>query len=210
MRDNQQTRLAAELPEEREARLRQVRLGLQERLAAETPEEREARLRQVRLGQQERLAAETPVEREAGLRQVRLGQHQRLAAETPEERKTRLQQLVICQQQCIASETPQETEARRRHDRERCVQHSHHISLTQPLIHQPAVRSKIRKFHSGMAGLQVSTCVTCMEKFPGMTVRMTSAGTECIRCSRDKHCPKIYSSENNMNPGPLPHELLVS
>ena len=84
--------------------------------------------------------------------------------------------------------------------------HSHE----QPLFNRPAVRSKMNKFHSGIAALQVSTCVTCMEKFPGMTVKMTSAGTECIRCNRDKHTPKAYSLDNNMHPGSVPQELLVS
>ena len=45
-------RLAAESPEEREARLQQMR----DRLAAESPQEREARLQQMR----DRLAAESP------------------------------------------------------------------------------------------------------------------------------------------------------
>ena len=81
-------------------------------------------------------------------------------------------------------------------------------SSRQPL-HQPRVRSRITKFQAGMASLQVSTCVTCMERFPGMTVRETSAGTECVRSSRDKNSPKAYSCSNNMHPGPVPQELQV-
>ena len=79
----------------------------------------------------------------------------------------------------------------------------------QPLLHQPAVPSKMSKFHSALAALEVSACVTCMERFPGMTVRVTSAGTECVRCTRDKHSPKAYSSDNNIHPGPVPKELRV-
>jgi len=78
------------------------------------------------------------------------------------------------------------------------------------LLHHPAVQSKVRQFHSRMDSLQVSTCATCMERFPGMTVKMTSAGTECIRCTKDQHSPKTFSSDNNMNPGPVPQELMVS
>ena len=89
------------------------------------------------------------------------------------------------------------------------MQQSHSLSTGQPLFQQPAVRSKMSKFHFGMAALQVTTCVTCMERFPGMTVRMTSAGTECLRCTRDKHIPKTYSSDNNMHPGPVRQELMV-
>ena len=43
-----------------------------------------------------------------------------------------------------------------------------------------------------------------------MTVSMTPSGTEYLRYVRDKHSPKAYSSLNNMDPGPLPHELSVS
>ena len=49
-------------------------------------------------------------------------------------------------------------------------------------------------------------CITCMEAFPGLKVNSRS---ECVRCSRDKHTPKLYSMANNMNPGPVPSELQV-
>ena len=80
-------------------------------------------------------------------------------------------------------------------------------SSEQQLLHQPVVKSRMSNYHSGIASLQVSTCVTCMEKFPGMTVRATAAGTECVRCNRDKNSPKAYSCGNNMH---VPQELLVS
>ena len=34
--------------------------------------------------------------------------------------------------------------------------------------------------------------------------------SECLRCSRDKQVPKLYSAENNMHPGPTPTELQIS
>ena len=40
---------------------------------------------------------------------------------------------------------------------------------------------RVTTFHSRMAALQVSTC-TCMERFPGMTVRVTPAGTVTYKC----------------------------
>ena len=72
-------------------------------------------------------------------------------------------------------------------------------------LHQPMVQSKMSKFHSEMASFQMSMCITCCERFPGLTVRMTPSGTECLRCVRDKHSPKAYSSLNNMDPGTVPH-----
>ena len=51
--------MAAEIAEEREARLEGQRVVQQKRLAAEIAEEREARLEGQRAAQQERLAAES-------------------------------------------------------------------------------------------------------------------------------------------------------
>ena len=52
-----------------------------------------------------------------------------------------------------------------------------------------------------------------LEKFPGLNVRTGSPDnndTECVRCIQDKRTPKLYSSMNNMDPGPVPPELLVA
>ena len=66
-----------------EARLQQMR----GRLAAETPEEREARLQRMSTNQSERLAVETPEERKTRLQQLSTNQRERLAVETPEEKR---------------------------------------------------------------------------------------------------------------------------
>ena len=60
------------------------------------------------------------------------------------------------------------------------VQHASTATSTQPQLHQPIVQSKISKFHSEMASLQMSLCITCRERFPGLTVRMTQSDTECF------------------------------
>ena len=67
----------------------------------------------------------------------------------------------------------------------------------------------MHKFHAHFATLDLSTCTTCLENFPGLQLRLESA--ECLRCSRDKCIPKLYSSANNMDPGPIyiPSELQV-
>ena len=112
-------------------------------------------------------------------------------------RAAHLQQSRRRQQEARAVEADGDRNNRLQQDRD------HHrvrrmVDCQYSLFHQPAVHSKINKFHSGMTGLQVRTCITCMERFPGMTVKMTSAGTECIRCTKDEHSPKTFSSENNM------------
>ena len=77
-----------------------------------------------------------------------------------------------------------------------------------PLFQQCSVKAKMHTFHANMATLDTPVCTTCSEKFPGL--QLYSNSTECLRCSRDKHIPKVYSSANNMDPGPIPPQLQVS
>ena len=65
----------------------------------------------------------------------------------------------------------------------------------------------MRRFHAHMASLNSLQCATCSERFPGL--RLCSLSTECVRCSHDKHSPKVYSATNNMDPGPIPPQLQV-
>ena len=107
---------------------------------------------------------------------------------------------------CIDAETPDERQARMSADR---LGHRarHEINLQAPHFHQHAVHSKLTKFHSALASLQFHTCSTCAERFPNLNVVLASDGTtECRRCNQDKHIPKVYSSANNMNSGPLPQQ----
>ena len=194
LRERTRSRRASETAEAREQRLATLRDQTRSRRASETAEAREQRLATLR-----------DQTRSPRLSQDRLSHLRRRAAESPAERGARLQDLRTRQQERIASETPEETAARRQRDRET---HSHRppAASAQPLLHQPAVQARMRKFHSQLASLEVSTCTTCLERFPGMTTRHTAAGTECTRCHRDTHTPK---AENNMHPGPVPMELKV-
>ena len=184
MRSTQDRRIATESAEEREARLQQLRVVQQQRITAESAEERVARLQQLRFSQQQRITGQ----------QVRSTQDRRIATESAEEREARLQQLRVAQKQRIATETSEEIEARRARDRR------NHMDLETaevPLFQQTRVRFKMRHFHSRLKSVCVPRCVTCLESFPGMNVRRVSVSsddTECLRCARDKHNPKIYSS----------------
>ena len=115
------------------------------------------------------------------------------------------------QQQGRALETPDATEARQHQDAD-FHRRRRQLDLTVPLLHQSCVQSKIKNFHSKLAALQVSKCVTCLESFPALSVKAISPdsnSTECTRCTHDKHIPKLYLSGNNMDPGPVPSELQV-
>ena len=157
-----------------------------------------------------RVAAESIEEREVRLQQMSTYQGERLATETVEEREARLQQTRSSQVERLAAENAEEREARQQHDRESLREQRVQRTLGQlhlPLLQQRSVQAKMRKFHAHMAALEVSRCSTCSEAFPGLHLRPGS--TECVRCSRDKHTPKVYSTANNMHPGPIPTQLQV-
>ena len=207
-RARRRQRLASETAEERERRLSQRRARDRARRAGRSSPASETRLEQWRSAERRRRATESPAERATRLQDLSTRQQERIAAESPAERATRLQDLSTCQQERITSETPEETAAKRQRDREA---HTHRPPpvTARSLLHQPGVHARMRRFYSQLASLEVSTCTTCLERFPGMTTRQTAAGTECICCHRDTHSPKAYSWENNMHPGPVPMELEV-
>ena len=77
-----------------------------------------------------------------------------------------------------------------------------------PSFDDPVVVRKMTKFHNNrLSSLQARRCTVCIERFPSIYVDTTSI---CKRCCNDKHVPKLYSADNNMDPGPVPPELTVS
>ena len=71
----------------------------------------------------------------------------------------------------------------------------------------PDVIAKMRDFHNDMAALQAVKCLICFERFPSISVNEIGS---CKRCHNDKHIPKLFSAANNMDPGIVPPELMVS
>ena len=120
---------------------------------------------------------------------------ERLASETTTERDTRVRQT----RGRMATEITDERDARLEYERA-----SHR--------EQQTVQSQLplfqHVFHPGEYSYIGSVCVTCSERYPGLQLHSNS--TEHLHCSRDKHTPKVYSSDNNMNPGPIPSQLQVS
>ena len=115
---------------------------------------------------------------------LRLAQLQRRQNETPDERQARLEAVRLAQQE------------RRQ------------ISNATQLFQQNAVKSRMLNFHSKLASLEFRECNTCSERFPNLMMSRNS--TECSRCHQDRRIPKLYSTVNNLNPGPVPQQLLVS
>ena len=187
MKLRQQRRRALETTEQRHTCLERQRIIDEQRRANESGEQRHTRLERQRIIDEERRAVESEKHRQTCLEQQRHLDHLRMTAQTEEERQARLEH-----------NQQQHREYRSRH-----LQHS--------LIDQESAHSKVFKFHSKLAELQVNTCSTCAERFPGLTVKyaMPSGNAECSQCHNDKHIPKLFSFINNMHPGPIPPELQV-
>ena len=126
---------------------------------------------------------ETDEERKARLEHLSANHHLRLAAETDDEREARMQGVAAHMQQ--------------RRD----------LDERLPLHEQHHVQAAMHSFHAEMSSVQIPTCSTCMETFPGM--KINSRTPECLRCTRDRREPKLYSSSNNMHPDAVPTELQV-
>jgi hypothetical protein len=188
-------------------KLRQVRLEKhsaykKERLADESKEERADRLLHMSALKKRRLANESEEERAERLSQMSALQKQRLATESEEERAQRLSQKSALQKQRLANESEEHRAdrlTRMRDIRPNEVNHSSKIDLLQ-------VKAKLLKFHREIGEINVPTCTICDETFPGMAVNKKS---ECIRCTRDKRTPKLFSADNDMHPGAVPAELQV-
>ena len=184
-----ETRLAARRATDRARRdVCRERARAQSRRAQETPADRDHCLAAERDRSQSRRAQETPADRDHRLAAERDRSQSRRAQETPVERDHHL--------------SADRGRSQSRRDRAREDQHSEESRCTNP--------SRMVEFHESNSSLTSSTCETCLEQFPNMSVsRQPNGVNECHKCATDKHIPKLYSSGNNMNPGPLPPQLQV-
>ena len=76
-----------------------------------------------------------------------------------------------------------------------------------PSFNDPVIVNKITEFYNDLTTLEMKKCSICSEQFPNLKIDSTGS---CKRCSMDKHIPKVYSTLNNMHPGPVPSKLSVS
>ncbi len=158
-----------------------------------------------RRARQQRRASVTNTQRTARLELLRQSQRTRLANETEEQRAARLQQLRQSQEARIPNETEEQRADRLQHD----AQQHRIVNSGVPLLDQPAIQKKIKKFHIELASLEVpQPCTTCQQAIPKISP-ILSLSQECKRCFKDTCYPKVYSCDNNMDPGPIPSELQV-
>ena len=82
-----------------------------------------------------------------------------------------------------------------------------HSSQEMPQIDHPHVIQRIQGFHRILSDLQNVLCNICKEHFP--TISTDELGV-CHWCLVDSKVPKLFSAENNINPGSVPAEFCVN
>ena len=101
-----------------------------------------------------------------------------------------------------ASETTEDRHARLERDKIRSASRGH---TECPVFGNDRVKQKVVAFHSKLNEVKFASCDTCLESFPGLSIKVSE--NQCVRCSRDKKTPKLYSADNNIDPGPVSQEL---
>ena len=81
-----------------------------------------------------------------------------------QEREARLQHRRDAWQRRVTFATPEQIEARQDRNRE---YHTQLEAVEPSQLHNPHIHLKMKEFHSKLSTLKVSTCVTCLEGFPG-------------------------------------------
>ena len=146
-----------------------------------------ARRQQLRTARQLR-TAQSPKERDARLQQLRTAREQTIATEATEERQTRLQQL----RSAGGDRGPSST-----------VKYCSATGLLSNRIAAESTEGREARLK------QLKTAKHFQVYMSVRSVSTSSTQSECLRCTLDKHSPKLYSSANNMNPGVVPLQLMV-
>ena len=74
---------------------------------------------------------------------------------------------------------------------------------TKPLHEQSWAQTYMSQFQSKQNQWQNKKCVICNELWPTRT-HLNVNPYICSRCERDRHHPKLFSAENDMDPGSVP------
>ena len=204
IRDNKASRRALEITEQREKRLRTDRKQAALKRASETGQERERRLRAMRELAAKKRATESSQEKELRLRARReraaVKRHSENRSETVETGRR--------------NETRQAADNRRRNERAALfeahrVEYLHNRGWANPenrgLHHEEWAQEEMAAFHRLEENLRHYHCVICKEAWPLSASRQQMF--TCSRCKRDRKPCRLYSAENDMDPGSVPAEL---
>lgn len=124
---------------------------------------------------------------------------ERRREETQQEKEIRLQSAANNSQQHRTTEERQNTSAKHKY------LHEVGWASGSKLHEQPWVQSAMNNFQRKQEELKHQLCTVCHEVWP--TITKPKHIFICTHCKRDKGQPKRFSSQNDMDPGPVPECL---
>ena len=71
---------------------------------------------------------------------------------------------------------------------------------------QQWAKVNMSKFHKSLKYTTLQ-CTICKEAWPLKATKRSRTNYVCMRCTRDKKCPKAFSSENSLTPSKVPPQL---
>ena len=218
---------SSETSEQREERLTAKRKRAAFERSNESSVQREERLAAQRKRAAVKRSNESSKEREERLRAERERAAAKRARETSQENELRLrarrERAALKRQnkrplgRVETNRRPQsrrDSDNRRRNQREaifaaRRNGYLHNRGWADPenrgLYHEEWAQEEMAAFHRFEENLRHYHCVVCKEAWPLPASR--EALYTCSRCKRDKKPCRLYSSENDMDPGSVPAEL---
>ena len=194
----------AEDDAEREQKLTEMREEARCRREAEDDAQREQRLTEMREYDAGRQNSETDAQREQRLRRRRDYDISRRNSETDEKQQQRLLRLKESARRSTVENYTMVASlelAKRRY-----LHEDGWKNQTQPLHKQKWVEANMRSFHVKQQKWHQKQCNICHETWP-TRVNSSEFVYICIRCKRDKHEVKLFSADNDMNPGEVPPSL---
>ena len=220
-------KLSQESREEREKRLKVLRDNNASRRAVETTEQREKRLGTQRKQAALKRASETGQERERRLRVMREVAAKKRATESSQEKELRLRARRVDEQRLSATARTGRKQSRLAEE----TKHERRPTIADGTSRRLSLKDTAANICTTADGqtLKIAVCITksgprrrwqpsiasrktcatiivsCKEAWPLSPSRQQIF--TCSRCKRDRKPCRLYSAENDMDPGSVPAEL---
>ena len=218
-RENSKKRKASETDDQREAELAKRRENYQKTKTSETDDQREAKLAKRRENYQNKKASVSDEQRQANHAKKIDNYRKRKASEPDEQREAKrakrrenyekrkaFQETVPIQEQstCDSNECDSRSSTnltdKNQYLREFDADKNGELHLQQ------WAKVNMSKFHKSLKYTTLQ-CTVCKEAWPLKATKRSRTNYVCMRCTRDKKCPKAFSSENSLTPSKVPPQL---
>ena len=218
-REAYQKKKACETEEQRHAKLAKQRENSKKRKALETDEQREAKLAKRRENYQKRKASVSDEQRQANHAKEIDNYRKRKASEPDEQRDAKLakrrenyqkrkafQETVPIQEQATCDSNECDSRSSTNLTDKNQYLREFDADKNGELHLQQWAKVNTSRFHKSLKYTTLQ-CTICKEAWPLKTTKRSRTNYVCLRCTRDKKCPKAFSRENSLTPSKVPPQL---